>query len=112
MPPGCETVGLLEGDWPKISNAIGRIGNAPLHIDDNPNVTVMDIRARARRMKAREGLGLVVVDYLQLMSGRVRGGEPPGGDLGDLTGAEDPREGAGDPGDCAQPAVSRPRSAF
>jgi replicative DNA helicase len=63
---------LLEGDWPKISNAIGRIGNAPLHIDDNPNVTVMDIRARARRMKAREGLGLVVVDYLQLMSGRAR----------------------------------------
>src|SRR5487761_171831 len=62
---------LLEGDWPKISNAIGRIGNAPLHIDDNPNVTVMDIRARARRMKAREGLGLVVVDYLQLMSGRA-----------------------------------------
>ncbi|HTW99158.1 MAG TPA: DnaB-like helicase C-terminal domain-containing protein, partial [Acidimicrobiales bacterium] len=37
----------------------------------NPNVTVMDIRARARRMKAREGLGLVVVDYLQLMSGRM-----------------------------------------
>lgn len=61
---------LLEGDWPKISNAIGRIGNAPLHIDDNPNVTVMDIRARARRMKARDGLGLVVVDYLQLMTGR------------------------------------------
>jgi replicative DNA helicase len=62
---------LLDGDWPKISHAIGRIGNAPLHIDDNPNVTVMDIRARARRMKAREGLGLVVVDYLQLMSGRL-----------------------------------------
>ena len=62
---------LLEGDWPKISNAIGRIGNAPLHIDDNPNVTVMDIRARARRMKARDGLGLVVVDYLQLMTGRT-----------------------------------------
>ncbi len=62
---------LLEGDWPKISNAIGRIGNAPLHIDDNPNVTVMDIRARARRMKARDGLGLVIVDYLQLMTGRT-----------------------------------------
>ena len=61
---------LLEGDWPKISNAIGRIGSAPLFIDDNPNVTVMDIRARARRMKARDGLGLVVVDYLQLMTGR------------------------------------------
>jgi replicative DNA helicase len=62
---------LLEADWPKISNAIGRIGGAPLHIDDNPNVTVMDIRAKARRMRARDGLGLVVVDYLQLMSGRL-----------------------------------------
>ena len=63
---------LLEADWPKISSAyIGRISGAPLHIDDNPNVTVMDIRAKARRMRARSGLGLVVVDYLQLMSGRM-----------------------------------------
>ncbi len=61
---------LVENDWSKISHAIGRLGNAPLFIDDNPNVTVMDIRAKARRMKAREGLGLVVVDYLQLMTGR------------------------------------------
>jgi replicative DNA helicase len=61
---------LLEGDWPKISHAIGRLGNAPLYIDDNPNVTVMDIRAKARRMKSRDGIGLVVVDYLQLMTGR------------------------------------------
>lgn len=61
---------LAESDWSKISNAIGRIGEAPLSIDDNPNVTVMDIRAKARRMKAREGLELVIVDYLQLMTGR------------------------------------------
>jgi replicative DNA helicase len=61
---------LLESDWPKISHAIGRLGNAPLFIDDNPNVTVMDIRGKARRLKSREGLGLVVVDYLQLMTGR------------------------------------------
>ncbi|MHB1598027.1 MAG: replicative DNA helicase [Acidimicrobiales bacterium] len=61
---------LVENDWSKISHAIGRLGNSPLFIDDNPNVTVMDIRAKARRMKAREGLGLVVVDYLQLMTGR------------------------------------------
>jgi replicative DNA helicase len=63
---------LLESDWPKISEAIGRLGDAPIYIDDNPNVTVMDIRAKARRLKAREGLGLVVVDYLQLMSGHGR----------------------------------------
>jgi replicative DNA helicase len=61
---------LLESDWPKVSHAIGRLGEAPIFIDDNPNVTVMDIRAKARRLKSREGLGLVVVDYLQLMSGR------------------------------------------
>ncbi len=62
---------LVESDWSKISQAIGRIGTAPLYIDDNPNLTVMDIRAKARRMKSAEGgLGLVVVDYLQLMTGR------------------------------------------
>ena len=63
---------LLESDWPKISDAIGRLGDAPIYIDDNPNVTVMDIRAKARRLKAREGLGVVVVDYLQLMTGHAR----------------------------------------
>ncbi len=61
---------LLDTDWGRITNAIGKLSEVPLSIDDNPNVTVMDIRAKARRMKAREGLGLVVVDYLQLMTGR------------------------------------------
>jgi replicative DNA helicase len=62
---------LLESDWPKISHAIGRLGEAPLYIDDNPNLTVMEVRAKARRLKSRLGqLGLVVVDYLQLMSSR------------------------------------------
>jgi replicative DNA helicase len=62
---------LIESDWPKISNAIGRLGEAPLFIDDNPNLTVMEVRAKARRMKAKEGgLGLIIIDYLQLMSGR------------------------------------------
>jgi replicative DNA helicase len=62
---------LLETDWPKISHAIGRLGEAPIYVDDNPNLTIMDIRAKARRLKSREGLGLVVVDYLQLMTGRA-----------------------------------------
>src|SRR5580700_4521678 len=61
---------LLESDWPKISSAIGRLGEAPIFIDDNPRVTVMDIRAKARRLKSKEGLGLVVIDYLQLMTGQ------------------------------------------
>lgn len=61
---------LNESDWTKISKALGRL-EAPLYIDDNPNLTVMEIRAKARRLKSRLGsLGLIVVDYLQLMSGR------------------------------------------
>ncbi|HET6811691.1 MAG TPA: replicative DNA helicase [Acidimicrobiales bacterium] len=61
---------LHDSDWSKISHAIGRLGEAPIFIDDNPNLTVMDIRAKARRLKSREGLSLVVIDYLQLMTGR------------------------------------------
>ena len=60
---------LDTADWTKISQAIGRL-EAPLLIDENPNVTVMEIRAKARRVKASHGgLALIVVDYLQLMSG-------------------------------------------
>src|SRR6202011_5717919 len=61
---------LLESDWPKISHAISRLGEAPIYIDDNPNLTVMELRAKARRLKSRLGeLGCIIVDYLQLMSG-------------------------------------------
>lgn len=63
---------LHESDWPKISHAVARLGDAPLFIDDNPNCTIMEMRAKARRLKAREGgLGLIIVDYLQLMSSRT-----------------------------------------
>jgi replicative DNA helicase len=60
-------------DWAKIGTAVTRLSNAPIFIDDNPNATVMDIRARARRLKKSEGgLGVVIVDYLQLMTGRSK----------------------------------------
>jgi replicative DNA helicase len=63
---------LAEADWTKISHAIGRLAEAPLYIDDNPQTTVMEIRAKSRRLKSRIGdLGLVVIDYLQLMTGRT-----------------------------------------
>jgi replicative DNA helicase len=61
---------LLETDWPKISHAVGRLAEAPIHIDDNPHLTIMEIRAKARRLKSRQGLGLIIIDYLQLMTGR------------------------------------------
>ena len=64
--------GRLDGrDWDQITAACNRLSEAPMWIDDNPNVTVMEIRARARRLKSQTGdLGVVVVDYLQLMTGR------------------------------------------
>ncbi|MGI8757655.1 MAG: replicative DNA helicase [Acidimicrobiales bacterium] len=62
---------LTDDDWRRISHGIGRLGDAPLWIDDNPNVTVMEIRAKARRLQSNVGqLGMIVVDYIQLMSGR------------------------------------------
>ena len=61
---------LVDSDWTKIGRAINRLDGVPLFLDDNPRVTVMEIRAKARRLKARYGsVGLVLVDYLQLMSG-------------------------------------------
>jgi replicative DNA helicase len=62
---------LNESDWQKIAHATGRLADAPIWIDDNPNLTIMEIRSKARRLKSRVGdLGLIVVDYLQLMTGR------------------------------------------
>lgn len=65
--------GLTATDWERIAHATGRLADAPLWIDDNPNLTIMEIRSKARRLRSRVGdLGLVVVDYLQLMTGRNR----------------------------------------
>jgi replicative DNA helicase len=62
---------LSEDDWSRISQAIGRLAAAPIWIDDNPNLTVMEVRSKARRLRSQVGdLGMVVVDYLQLMTGR------------------------------------------
>jgi replicative DNA helicase len=63
---------LVEADWNKIAHATGRLAEAPLWIDDNPNLTIMEIRSKARRLKSRVGdLGMIVIDYLQLMTGRA-----------------------------------------
>ena len=64
---------LSEHEWPKLHQAVGRLAEAPFFIDDNPHCTVMEMRAKARRTRARFGdLGLIVVDYLQLMSSSKR----------------------------------------
>jgi replicative DNA helicase len=57
-------------DWMRLTNAAGRLAEAPIYIDDSPALTVLEARAKARRMKAEHGLDLVVIDYLQLMRGR------------------------------------------
>jgi replicative DNA helicase len=61
---------LNESDWPKLTMAAGALSDAPLFIDDTPAMTVLELRAKARRLKADHGLGLVIIDYLQLMRGR------------------------------------------
>ena len=63
---------LTQADWGAIANAIGRLAEAPVWIDDNPMVNVMEIRSKARRLRSEVGdLGMVVVDYIQLMTGRT-----------------------------------------
>jgi replicative DNA helicase len=60
-----------ETEWTRISHAVGRLAEAPIFIDDNPHTSVMEIRAKARRLKSRVGeVGVVIVDYIQLMTGR------------------------------------------
>ena len=61
---------LADSDWPKLTRAAGVLSEAPLYIDDTPAISVLEMRAKARRLKADKGLGMIVVDYLQLMRGR------------------------------------------
>ncbi|WP_433717375.1 replicative DNA helicase (plasmid) [Nocardia sp. CA-084685] len=59
---------MNDDDWVNLSRKMGDISDAPLFIDDSPNLTMMEIRAKARRLKQRHDLRLIVVDYLQLMT--------------------------------------------
>ncbi|MFI9507378.1 replicative DNA helicase [Nocardia sp. NPDC052566] len=59
---------MSDDDWTKLARRMSEISEAPLFVDDSPNLTMMEIRAKARRMKQRHDLKLVVVDYLQLMT--------------------------------------------
>jgi replicative DNA helicase len=68
------TGNLREDDFSKINYAMGILSEAPLYIDDSPMLSVMDVRAKARRLQAEKGLGLLIIDYLQLMEAAHRGG--------------------------------------
>jgi replicative DNA helicase len=59
---------MSDDDWAKLARKMGEVSEAPLFIDDSPNLTMMEIRAKARRLKQRHDLKLIVIDYMQLMT--------------------------------------------
>ena len=62
---------LTSSDWHRLTAAAGRLSEAAIFVDDSPGLTVLEARAKARRMKAEHGLDLLIIDYLQLMRGRA-----------------------------------------
>jgi replicative DNA helicase len=63
---------MSDDDWTRLARRMSEISEAPLYIDDSPNMTMMEIRAKARRLKQRNDLKLIIVDYLQLMTSGKR----------------------------------------
>jgi replicative DNA helicase len=63
---------MSDDDWTRLARRMGEVSEAPLFIDDSPNMTMMEIRAKARRLKQRHDLRLIVVDYMQLMTSGKR----------------------------------------
>jgi replicative DNA helicase len=61
---------LHNEDWPKLTRAVGMLSEAPIFIDDSPAISVLEMRAKIRRLASQQEIGLIVVDYLQLMRGR------------------------------------------
>ena len=66
------TGNLNTGDWEKLIESAGVISDAPLFIDDTPGITISELRSKCRKYKLEKGLGLVIIDYLQLMNGNRR----------------------------------------
>ena len=62
------TAACRDDDWTKLARKMGEVSSAPMFIDDSPNMTMMEIRAKARRLKQRHDLRLIVIDYMQLMT--------------------------------------------
>jgi len=64
-----------DNDFARIGEAMGKLAEAPIYIDDSGTLSIMEIRAKARRLQMEKGLGLIVIDYLQLMEGRGKYGD-------------------------------------
>ena len=58
---------LSASDWPKLTQAAGKLSETPVFIDDSPGLSILELRAKARRLKTRHGIGLLILDYLQMM---------------------------------------------
>ncbi len=69
------TGNLSDSDWDAIVEGIGTIGNSTLVIDDTPGISITELRSKCRKMKLEQGLNMIIIDYLQLMSGSGKGGE-------------------------------------
>ncbi|MFC1658468.1 replicative DNA helicase [Candidatus Omnitrophota bacterium] len=63
---------LSPSDWPKLTAAAGKLSEAPIFIDDTPGISVLELRAKARRLKAHHNIQMIILDYLQLMRGKER----------------------------------------
>jgi len=63
---------LSQADWPRLVSAAGKLSEAPIYIDDSPGITVLELRAKARRLKAQFDIKMIVLDYLQLMQGPAK----------------------------------------
>lgn len=63
---------LTEADWTKLTEAVGPLSQSHIYIDDTPGISVVELRAKARRLKSERDIGLIVIDYLQLMQGSKR----------------------------------------
>jgi replicative DNA helicase len=72
------TGNLTDADFERIGHAMGTLSEAQIYIDDTPGITISDLRTKARREAHRHPLGLIIVDYLQLMSGGARFGSDAG----------------------------------
>jgi replicative DNA helicase len=59
---------LKESDWPALTNAASKLSEAPIFIDDSASLTILEVRAKARRLKAKHNLGVLIIDYLQLIT--------------------------------------------
>lgn len=65
---------MEDADWEKLASAIGPLSEAPIYIDDTPGISIMEIRAKSRKLKLEKNIGLVIIDYLQLIQGTGKKG--------------------------------------